>query len=69
MNIASTIIAVILIAAILAGAVYFIWATRNKGKPSYMIEPKKPKPSKEEKAAAKQEKKAQKAEKKAGKKA
>ena len=64
MDIVGTILAIIIIAAIVFGAVYFIWATRNKNKPSYMIEPKAPKMTKEEKAAAKEAKKAEKGEKK-----
>ena len=63
MDLIGTILAIIIIAAILAGAVYFIWKTRNQNKPSYMIEPKPPKMTKEEKAAAKEAKKAEKAEK------
>lgn len=56
MDLASTIIAVIVIVALLAGAVYFIWATKDKGKPSYMVTPKV-KMTKEEKAATKENKK------------
>lgn len=61
MNIASTVIAILIIVAVLAGAVYFLWSTKDKNKPSYMATPKV-KLTKEEKAAVKAEKKAEKAE-------
>lgn len=61
MNIASTVIAIIIILAVLAGAVYFLWSTKDKSKPSYMATPKV-KMTKEEKAAIKAEKKAEKSE-------
>lgn len=57
MDLASTIIAVLVIVALLAGAVYFIWKTKDKGKPSYAVTPKV-KVSKEEKAAIRENKKA-----------
>lgn len=63
MELASTVLAIVIIVAIVAGAVYFIYATRNKNKPSYMVEPRAPKMTKEEKVAAKQAKKAEKADK------
>ena len=66
MDIASSIIAILFIVGLLALAVYFIWKSRNKNKPSYMVsEPQKL--TKEEKAAAKEAKKAEKSEKKAEK--
>ena len=61
MGIASTIIAVIFIVAIAAGAVYFLWATKDKNKPMYMAPAPKQKMTKEEKAAAKEDKKSAKA--------
>ena len=64
MDIIGTVLAIILIVAILTGAVYFLWRTRNLNKPSYMIDAKAPKMTKEEKAAAKEAKKAEKGEKK-----
>lgn len=67
MDTVGTILAIIIIAAIVFGAGYFIWTTRNKNKPSYMIEPKAPKMTKEEKAAAKEAKKAEKKDKKSEK--
>lgn len=67
MDIIGTVLAIVLIAALLAVAVYYIWKTRNQNKPSYMIEEKPPKMTKEEKAAAKEAKKAEKPEKKSKK--
>lgn len=67
MGLASTIIAIVLIVAVLAGCVYFIYITKDKNKPSYMATPKV-KATKEEKLAAKSGKKAEKAEKAAAKK-
>lgn len=64
MNLASTIIAIICIAALLFGVVYYIWKTKDKGRPSYMATTKA-KPTKEEKAALKQAKKDKKQAKKA----
>lgn len=64
MDLTSTIIAIILIAALLFGAVFYIWKTKDKRRPSYMVT-QKVKPTKEEKAAAKEAKKAEKAAKKA----
>lgn len=59
MNTVSTIIAVIFIAALLAGIVIYIWKTRDQDVPNYKKEIKV-KPTKEEKAAAKAAKKAEK---------
>lgn len=64
MELTSTIIAVILIVALLFGAVFYIWKTKDKGRPKYQVT-QKVKPAKEEKAVAKENKKAEKAAKKA----
>lgn len=64
MDLASTIIAIICIAALLFGIAFYIWKTKDKGRPSYMVT-RKVKPTKEEKAALKQNQKAEKAAKKA----
>lgn len=51
MDFVSTIIGILVIAVALAGAILYIWETKDKGKPSYMVEPKL---TKEEKKALKQ---------------
>ncbi len=63
MNTASTVIAIIFIAALLAGIVFYIWKTRDQNVPSYKKDVRQ-KLSKEEKAALKSAAKAEKASKK-----
>lgn len=62
MNTVSTVIAIICIAALVCGAVFYIWKTKDKNVPNYKKEVKV-KLTKEEKAAAKAAKKAEKPEK------
>lgn len=64
MDTIGTILAIILILALVAAAVFYLWKSRNKGKPKYMVTPKAPKMTKEEKAAAKQAKASEKTKKK-----
>lgn len=66
MDLTSTIIAIVLIVALFAGAVLYLWKTKDKGRPSYMAT-QKVKPTKEEKAISKEDKAAAKEAKKAEK--